>query len=567
MKIKLPKDMVGTKYDRLFTIEINNFNPDMLLPALFFLVRSNGRERGPQNTVAKVTVAERSAALAGHNKIRGLQGEDEQLLLDKWVRSSLIQTNRTGRGRTGSEAITFVRPLCFLSYKPAPAIVSRLRQAHYFLYHLFRDFLARQNRAGSSERSFERCILQAFGRGVALTKDKELNGTYDGSEPLDLETLLQLYYMDGFAAPRESNRERPPLHSPACYQAANLIARDFLAFLEIYADKMPASVLARHLVCLLNFELLIYTLRLFKATTGLVLRNEKPPEFKKESVTFTPLDLYVDLTQERGSRSDQLAYACVNRDFENIEGYFRASLTLRTLDRYIAGNPDLQRQFKGKEGGEYITALNELGNHPDVSADARRERSVLSRLYTGETDEIPPADIAAILESEELGTLAQVIEILVLAQRRNGINNLINWFGDVGGLDRTDGILRGNTKGKRVWRYVMGDMLLETLVQLAVISPDARYLSGNGIGKGTVRPDSITLSAFLKFLRDRFGLLIDAPPAFDESVEATAAAKDNFASLKTRLRQMGLFLDLSDDFNTQRIFPRFCEPQNESPVS
>ena len=42
MKVKLPKDIVGTKFNKLCLIEWNTYEPDMLLPALFWLISREG---------------------------------------------------------------------------------------------------------------------------------------------------------------------------------------------------------------------------------------------------------------------------------------------------------------------------------------------------------------------------------------------------------------------------------------------------------------------------------------------------------------------------------------------
>jgi hypothetical protein len=43
------------------------------------------------------------------------------------------------------------------------------------------------------------------------------------------------------------------------------------------------------------------------------------------------------------------------------------------------------------------------------------------------------------------------------------------------------------------------------------------------------------------------------------SIEANRAARDNLAALQKRLRQMGLFENLSDDFEAQYITPQYRE--------
>ena len=360
----------------------------------------------------------------------------------------------------------------------------------------------------------------AFASGVTLVEGAEKDGYYDGSSPLDLETLLQLYYLDGFEAPRERNQLREATPPPACKHAASFIARDFIGFLEVYAKRVSATVLADYLLCLLNFELLIYTLRLSRATSDLVQRNQSPSEFDPESQTLSPLELYADLTQTRGSRSDMLAHQCVNRDMEGLDEFYRSSLMLRTLDRYVTvnhrikRNRDLMSQLADKQGGTYMIALHALRNNADIGAAASREIEDIEKAFKGEDDQEIPSDVQAIIDDTDKSELECVVEILALIQRGAAASSLITWFSDAGGIERSDGILRGNTRGKRRWSYVISDTLLETLVQLAAISPDTRHHSGNPIGSGEPVPGSITLSAFLRFLEERFGLLIDRPPRF-----------------------------------------------------
>jgi len=69
---------------------------------------------------------------------------------------------------------------------------------------------------------------------------------------------------------------------------------------------------------------------------------------------------------------------------------------------------------------------------------------------------------------------------------------------------------------------------------------------------------SIRLQEFLRFLEERFGTLVDRPPAPFEGAEYTAAARDNLRAMLRRLRQMGIFRDLSDDFTVQRLHPPYA---------
>ena len=50
MKIVLPKEIRGYHFPRIFTVEMNDFDIERLLPTLFYLVITSGRGRGGRRT-------------------------------------------------------------------------------------------------------------------------------------------------------------------------------------------------------------------------------------------------------------------------------------------------------------------------------------------------------------------------------------------------------------------------------------------------------------------------------------------------------------------------------------
>jgi hypothetical protein len=67
-----------------------------------------------------------------------------------------------------------------------------------------------------------------------------------------------------------------------------------------------------------------------------------------------------------------------------------------------------------------------------------------------------------------------------------------------------------------------------------------------------IRP-RMPISELLDTLRDRFGILIDHPPGTLDSADNRAAAAENFEAFKRRLRLLGCFDGLSDDFSAQYV--------------
>ena len=61
------------------------------------------------------------------------------------------------------------------------------------------------------------------------------------------------------------------------------------------------------------------------------------------------------------------------------------------------------------------------------------------------------------------------------------------------------------------------------------------------------------MADLLRWLEQRFGVLVERPPKRLDNTSARAAAKGNLEAFRSRLRQMGFYEALSDDFNAQYV--------------
>jgi hypothetical protein len=91
--------------------------------------------------------------------------------------------------------------------------------------------------------------------------------------------------------------------------------------------------------------------------------------------------------------------------------------------------------------------------------------------------------------------------------------------------------------------------IVEELAKVAVLAADA------GIQK--LYGAHVTVSDFVKWLRSRYGILIDSTGETNDSPDIARALEVNYTALKDRLRQLGFFTDLSDASISQVIKPRF----------
>ncbi len=160
MKIKLPKDIVGVKFPRICTIEINDFDIDLFLPSLFFTILAQGKGKARQTNDPR-DIARFIDGLANHSDLEGFNDGEGRRVLERLVRTTLITTGGVGRSRIG-EQITSIVPYTLLAYKPGfPVEGSRQRSADTFIYQVLREHLG----ADDVLRSF---VKRVFGRGVKI---------------------------------------------------------------------------------------------------------------------------------------------------------------------------------------------------------------------------------------------------------------------------------------------------------------------------------------------------------------------------------------------------------------
>src|SRR5690242_10394805 len=114
MRIRLPKQYKGTIFPKLFSIEMNDFAVEMLLPGLFFLFESKGYQR-KERTDAEM-IDEYIGKFKDDKRIEGFSDSDGSRILEKWVKTSLMVLGRKSRAKVGTQ-ILYLQPLTYLTFK------------------------------------------------------------------------------------------------------------------------------------------------------------------------------------------------------------------------------------------------------------------------------------------------------------------------------------------------------------------------------------------------------------------------------------------------------------------
>ncbi|HVB24259.1 MAG TPA: hypothetical protein VNG51_20140 [Ktedonobacteraceae bacterium] len=556
MKVKLPKELKGVKFPKILTIDMNDFDIDVFLPTLFYTILSQGRGKAKRTNDPEAIQG--YIDKLSHNHV--MQGFDDRVgrkVLEHLVRTTLITTGGIGRAKQG-EQITSIVPYTLLAHKPGfPLKGSRHRGADTFIYQALRENMHR------ADRELLEAVKIIFGRGVNIGDMPDLGGSYDGKTELDTLTRLSIAFLDGFDNTRTGlSREKSEI--PACPKLADELATDLLRYLFEYYKRMPSQAFTYNLLALINFELFNYTLKLVYAINELVQNPETLPSAMRDPLEPSTPQLYLDFTQDVRGRSHEMAKACVRRDIEAYQQFLYSNVLLRLLDSYtklLSFNK--QRKVKidaildgSVSGPFYLQGLLFLRDDPTLSIYFETHTNI--DMENIRKENAVPNDVGDDVDEEELSWLDDIanvadtdierlVNLLVEGQRDSALQHFVKWYWSVGGIKKTHGLLAGSTRSRASWRYAPSNDLLAVLVQVA-----AARLSSQGI-------QSIRLQEFLQFLEKRYGILIDRPPDMFKGAEYIAAAHDNLRAMQNRLRQMGIFRDLSDDFTIQRLHPPYTD--------
>jgi hypothetical protein len=550
MKVVFPRVAKGVHFPDVFEVTMNEFDVERLLPSLFYLVVTKGRPRAAR--VNKPTeIDQYLASLASHERLVGFDSPSGLRLLDRWIRASVIHVGMAGRAKQKGEQIEYVIPRTLLSYKTGlPQQEQRQRGVHLFIYHQLRRTLDEASSSTPSDELLRDLFVRTFGRGVELGDGPTFDGRFDGATTLDLETLLSLYYLDGFqpTPARAAPKEAPGV--PALPGLAKAMSTDLIAYLGAYRDQLPVLALTRGLMALINLELYAYTIKLAYAVDEVVSSRDIPAVFGGET-SWGP-DIYVDFTRARRSVSHRLARSCFERELEQMRRMFEHLIRLRTISRYCASRPQVSDELallNASDKAAFLVRLLEVAENPwiEARADTEFDQVIQDSLEPLENEQ-ERDEMSRYLDSfrrSNDSSLIALVALLVAEQQRTQVEPLLKWLVSVGGLKKEFGLLVGTSRADAA--YVMSDDLLVTLVHVLAAEQPGFMASSDGT------ESKIPLASFLAFLEDRFGILVDRPPKFLDDGESRAAARENLGAMKRRLREMGFFSDLSDDFDAQYL--------------
>ena len=533
MTFTLPKQYSTLATPMVLPIELNDTDIDRMVTRILEMAVKRGR-----TATSRVDTKDydryldelwKSDSLIGFGSERGRD------VLDGWVRSSILKEERAGLRRSQLQ-MGFIRPLTIAAYRSGlPKTSSRNRRADVLAYHsVLRVLVA--NGSTNETAEAERLFVGTFGRGVDLGTSPWHDPRYDGVTEVDIDTLLALRFLEGFTGSQNSNRDRqsPTLPVP---EAVDPLGEGLIAFLKTYGPAMPVAEAFAHISAIMALRLFQLPLVTARVVRGLL--SGKPID-----ASLNPCEMYCDFVHRRKSASDETARLAVVRDLEVMRTFFRDRLYIRAIAEAVPVAGILQPDLTDSGRLEWLAGVQ--GDDAVQMALGMQLQSI----YLSLDQESEGKDfIDDLRKTEGLSHGDRLIAVLVEGLRKRGLENQVKWFHSTGGITKPYGVLSGTLNVRSTWRYSLSDEVLTTLLRLCFTEDSGQHPRR-----------SLPMREVLVRFERRFGILIDRPPRGLDSADARAGAAENLNAFTNRLKLLGWFEGLSDDFSAQFVtMPRMAD--------
>jgi hypothetical protein len=520
--------------------DANNINFEQAIVRLLVLLHTKGKVIAKTNK--DTLYPESLIEIIKENKthFEGITDSVRERLMKNWILSDFATTVIEGKGRVGKARISNLKPLHLSTIKLLdPRIRSQDRDISIFLYNVFKGT------AVASDNDFLMAYLlegtKRYGEFNLIVDDLKFN-------QLDIETQFLLRLLENFSIDRPAlNSKLVPEYKFICDAHQKQFLFDTLKLL-VYKDAVPRRELFSYLTIIFNFHTALFALKTFSQINSLVekqkLKCNQCKTFQTDNdfaklckCDFQP-GIFVDLTLGQDKLCDSLAKKYTDEHYNKMYHYFKSHYKLAKLS-----------EFAKTQGNSNPTLEQLVGYLTNPSFDGFFGYKLADIINDEDLKDDP--DVQAILKMD-IPALDKFVEIL--CNDKSNWKNLVarhkKLMAGLCNMNRDDGFLQGGRGKQR--KYVLGNLLLEVFVQLAVVSADAKGF----------KTQPITIIYFVEWLKNRYGIYINELPGGSDSPETAKALNNNFLALKDRLRQLGFYTDLSDASNSQVIKPRFkIEPE------
>lgn len=533
--MKLDLKQRAFKADEITYLDRKAIQLDRMLLKLFELLRFDGRPavRRRRRVIDVQALVELMKSDA-QQRFEGFASRED--VTRAWLTNDLFEIMNRGKG--DREMVVGPRPFHLNAFKLAnPKAVDDFGASMQIWAMLF-----------YADRPLLTQLKDFFGRGIDQALDR-----YDKTTTLDLETLAVLGLVDQVTVDHATTPVPDPIR-PLCIGQGRVLADDLRRLLA-YEDSIPRHILAEYVRTILGLHLALFMLRLFKLLPRWVSQAQRGEpcstcpfdEGTAQDIAQCPyhFEIVVDLTDEPSSPTAALARASAASHLEGISGYVRAVIFLNRLKDYAS----IQAKAGRRPPATTVQDLLAILANPPADMDGFFTARIADALTNNpqEEDQEDPL-VTAILKVASLSPLEQYVEMVCHHRMKDERNRLITLIDALIQKNKPGGFLKQTAGARSARWFAFGSNLLETLVQIAVLTRDH---------EGKLCSRNLLIDDFIEWLRNRYGFVIYAPAHRQVGPEEQAAWRRNELALRERLHQIGFFTNLSDAYNSQTLRPRY----------
>jgi DNA-directed RNA polymerase subunit F len=560
MKFKIPrqpgyKRMVTVKNDYVMPILFNDTDLNRMFALLFERCVKKGVVNPPRTKKDFADDGELNLEsslipkLSKNPKMQGFDNPDGNEILLHWIRTSIIEF--TTEGKTGKgEQVDYMRFLNIAGYRSGLPKSENRSSTRNIDTTIFRSLVSYVKSLPDCEKPLqeihEKVTRTSLAQGVDFEPAKQPweKPVFNEVDHIDINTLLQLRLLEHFevkairaAKPGNTNSQDLDIDSLPFNKPLVDLAKDFFHITCSFAEVSAPELLSMYKS--------IFVLRLYRLPILLAMNLQAVSdgiELQEDSH-----QMFFDFTRSKNSSAYKLANESVLTDISRSSSIIRHFTTLNEARNMVLKNKSREAELLKKSPDEQVAYLYEFSKS-EVASDKASEVVEEMRKIHEEAGPEGEESLEAIRELESENGFEHLINLILLDVQKGGLDGVRKWLSTVGGLRETVSansvaILAGESRAVSTWHYSMSDSVLNTLMYLC-------FLNENG---SIIDRQEIALSDVLGKLRVRYGILINEPPAGFDSPEHHAAADENFTAFKSRIKQLGWFAGLSDDFDAQYI--------------
>ena len=402
-------------------------------------------------------------------------------------------------------------------------------------------------------------LLRPFLRGVShrgKALDNLKSDRFDErDESVGIDQLLMIRLAQQLGEAPQKNRESARIANqrPIAERAAEYFSEDIRNFVRAYADLMPRYAFIDMLESCISTgmtAILTSVVEILFAWSGM---GSVPPKHYQQ-----PAGIFVDCSNGVDIRLRALAEQSLDDLMRRVERVPDVLMLLRLLDYAARHNRRVSKE--GIRTRPYATEWFDLlgallHDRHDEAPFIRRTMEDQGEQLAEELEQEYPKAAATLrneaIEPNPIRRFAAGFTLLLDSMPRSHLMSMVDSTLQVGrpnGLARKRVTTRGvDARPRRdVRSLVLTDSVLDFLVHLKLLR------SSNG---GRLRQRPLSLSEFLRKLRDRYGFHVDTAP--DGMTISNELLQANRRVMERRLRDLGLLTGVNDAEAMKRLRARF----------